>query len=108
MAFILVNQTSQPKVGNPSRFWILRENYWDKKIKAQKQRYVCYIGMEPILSESKAKEISEKKGVPLDELRKVTNLSVVSDCEFELRRLARRAAQKDARRLAKAAKAATA
>jgi len=106
MAFILVNQTSHPKVGKHTRSWILREIYWDKTIKAQRQRYICYIGTDPVLSHTKAEQICEEKGLKYDDLVAVNGLEIVSDEEFERRKLARRQAQKEARAKAKAKAAA--
>jgi len=97
----LTKSASQKKDGTRYAFYSLRQAYYDKNIAASKNRYIAYIGVEPILSESKAKEISEKKGVPLDELHNVTNLSIIPDDEYEKFRRDRRAAQKEARALAK-------
>jgi len=105
--YTIAKNTSKRAGGNYD-FWVLRQAYYDKAVKASKNRYICYLGVKPILSESKAREISEKYSIPPDELRNVTNLTIIPDCEFERRTQARRdeqakarKAKREARRLAK-------
>jgi len=102
--YTIAKNTSK-RAGGDYDFWVLRQAYYDKAVKASKLRYICYLGVEPVLSESKARQISEGKGVPMDELRNVTNLRIISDAEFEQRAQARRDEQAAARKLAREAKA---
>ncbi len=65
------------KSGRKSKYYVLKANVWDKKARAQRQKYLAYIGTKPQISLAKAKQIAHKLGVPLEELRQVRRLQIV-------------------------------
>ncbi len=81
MNLILVKTTPQPKHGRPNSYYVLRGAYWDKEAKAQRQAYVAYLGVRPVLAESKARSICQAKGLTLDQLKTVKGLQIVPDAE---------------------------
>ena len=83
MSVYLTTGTKKPKVGKPYKFWIIRETYYDREISGTKHRYLGYVGKEPVITESKAREICEKRGLTLDQLQNVNKLTIVPDPEPE-------------------------
>ena len=102
--FHLVKGSKRDRNGNVCDFWILRESVYVPLAQAMKPVYVAYVGVEKVLSKTKALKICQDHDIEYATLKAVNGLSIVPDDEFERRRLARRAAQKDARALAKAKK----
>jgi len=76
------------KSGRTYPFWVIRASKYDKEIRATRTKYFAYVGTEPILSESKAKEICEKKGITMENLRRTNRLQIVPDDELEERKQA--------------------
>jgi len=79
VVLILAKTRRQTKAGKQYPFYVLRENAWDTTVQATRQRYIAYVGVRPILTESKAGSICEAKGLTLDQLRAVKGLSIVPD-----------------------------
>jgi len=76
MTIFLAKATKRTK-GKTYTYWILKENRWDAQIKATKQRYIGFVGLEPILTEAQAREIAKAKDLALDQLRAVDGLKIV-------------------------------
>ena len=74
------------KDGRRYPFWVIRASKYCKEIRATRTRYFAYVGTEPILSESKAKEICEKKGITMENLRNTNRLEIVPDDQVEERK----------------------
>jgi len=100
--FHLVKGRKQEKGGTVYDFWVLRESVYVKSVGAMKPVYITYVGVEKVLSESKARNICDTKCIEYDDLEAVNGLEIITDDEFERRKLARREAQREARALAKA------
>jgi hypothetical protein len=77
MSLFITKGTKKPKEGTTYEFYDLRENYWDKEAKAQRQRHIAYIGVKPVITLEKAKRICETKGVTMEKLRTVRGLIIV-------------------------------
>lgn len=67
------------KGGRGGKYYVLKETTWDKKTKAQRQHYLCYLGAKKVLPLAKAKAICKKLGITLDELRKVRGLKIIEE-----------------------------
>jgi hypothetical protein len=63
--------------GSRRIYYVLRENYWDAKQKRQRQRYLAYIGVKPVLTAAKARALAKKIGCSLEELKAVKRLKIV-------------------------------
>lgn len=79
MSLFLTRGSKKPKgkTTPTHRFYVLRENRWDTEAKTQRQRHVAYIGVEPTITEEKAKRICDEKGITMDQLRNVRRLRIV-------------------------------
>jgi len=72
--------------------YVLRESRWQTGAQGQgsvSQRYVGYVGPEPILSASKAEFLCQEKGISRSELESVNGLQILPDSEVPQRRLGR-------------------
>ena len=96
MNLVLVKTKPQPKHGRPNSYYVLRGAYWDKEAKAQRQAYVAYLGVRPVLAESKAEAICKAKGLTLAQLQAVNGLQIVPDAEAPTDGRRRRSKPKDA------------
>jgi hypothetical protein len=69
------------KTVNGKRYeaWVLKRGVWDKEQKRHKQVYLAYIGKSRQISIQKARQICEKLGITLQELRKVKRLTLVEE-----------------------------
>lgn len=56
--------------------WVLKKAVWDRRHKRYRQVYLAYIGKSRRISLEKAREICEKLGITLDELRMVNRLTI--------------------------------
>lgn len=56
--------------------YILAESYWDKKLKRPRQRYLAYVGKKPVMSLAKARGICKRKGIKLEDLKRVKGLRI--------------------------------
>ncbi len=74
------------KSGRKSKYYVLKANVWDKEARAQRQKYLAYIGTKPQISLEKAKQIAHKLGISLDDLRTVRRLRIVEDEKLKLKR----------------------
>jgi len=83
MSLFLNRGHTQFKNGRRYPFWEVRETFWNAKLRSPRQRYIGYVGKEPVLTESKARLICEKKGVTMEQLRKVNRLTIIPDPEPE-------------------------
>lgn len=83
MSLFISYGRKQPKKGNRVYFWEIKETFWDKQIKKTRQRFIGYLGKEPTLTESKAQKICEKRGITMEQLRKVNRLIIIPDPEPE-------------------------
>jgi len=59
------------KDGSYYTYYVLKETYWDKAEKRQKQRYLAYVGVRRTISQEKAEKIAQKLGCSLDALKRV-------------------------------------
>jgi hypothetical protein len=71
------------KTVNGKRYeaWVLKKGMWDKERKRHKQVYLAYIGKSRRISIQKARQICEKLGITLQELRKVKRLTLVEESQ---------------------------
>jgi len=99
--------TTKKKDGKLYPFWTLRKTEYDKTIKTARTTYVCYIGVEPVLSETTAKKLCKENGLSLEDLQNVNRLKIVTDEDHEKMMQARRDEQAKARKQAREAKAKT-
>lgn len=70
------------KAGRSAKYYVLKGNFWDAKKKAVKQKYLAYIGATPTITLEKAREIANKIGCSLDELKAVRGLKIVVDAKM--------------------------
>jgi hypothetical protein len=63
----------------PWVYYFLRDTRWDPKTKKRRNIYLAYVGVRPVLSEKKARQIARKLGVSLDELKRVRGLKILED-----------------------------
>jgi glycerol-3-phosphate dehydrogenase len=63
----------------PWVYYFLRDTRWDPKTKKRRNIYLAYVGVRPVLSEKKARQIARKLGVSLDDLRRVRGLKILED-----------------------------
>ncbi len=77
MTLYIVKGRTQTKDGKIYEFNVVRENFWDKKTKAMRQRYVCYLGKTKQLTLAKAKAICKAKQIKLDDLKAVKGLEII-------------------------------
>lgn len=57
-------------------FYQLLEAVWDKKERRNRQRYIAYVGKEPVLDFAKAKAICRRKKLKLEALKRVKGLKI--------------------------------
>lgn len=81
MSLHLNRGKTQFKDGTAYPFWEVRETFWDKEIKSNRQRYIGYVGKEPVITKSKALKICEKKDLTLEQLENVNGLTIIPDPE---------------------------
>ena len=81
----VTQQRTKRREGGYYTYWVIRESYWDKKQKRQRQRHLATIGKTQKLSLDEARdlaeELTEKTGreVTVDELRGMKRIRVVED-----------------------------
>jgi len=61
----------------PWTYYFLRETIWDPKTKKRRNVYLAYVGVKPILTEKKARQIAKKIGCSVDELKRIRGLRIV-------------------------------
>jgi len=67
---------------NQKGYYVLREQFWERGKDgpgAMRQRYVAYVGKEPVLTLEKARRICREKGLKLEDLKRVRGLTIVDD-----------------------------
>lgn len=74
----LAKNVRKSKTGKRA-YYVLRDSYWDRKLKRQRHRYLAYLGVKPQLTEAKARQLAAKLGVALDDLRKVRRLKIIAE-----------------------------
>jgi len=57
-------------------YFVLRQNVWDYAEKRQRTKYIAYLGKCPVLTVEKARKLSEKLGIELEELARVRRLQI--------------------------------
>jgi hypothetical protein len=65
--------------GTKRYYFVLRHTIWDKSQKRPVQKYIAYLGVQPIITFWRAQEIAEENGLTIDDLRRVRGLTIVSD-----------------------------
>jgi hypothetical protein len=65
--------------GTKRYYFVLRDTIWDKVQKRPVQKYIAYLGVQPIISLERAQEIAEENGLTIDDLKRVRGLTIVSD-----------------------------
>jgi hypothetical protein len=65
--------------GTKRYYFVLRHTVWDKVQKRPVQKYIAYLGVQPIISLERAQEIAQENGLTIDDLRRVRGLTIVSD-----------------------------
>jgi len=61
----------------PWTYYFLRETIWDAKTKKRRNVYLAYVGVKPILTEKKARQIASRLGCTIDELKRVRGLKII-------------------------------
>lgn len=67
---------------NQQGHYVIKENFWVKGKDgpgATRQRYIGYVGKEPKLPLEKAIKICEKRGLRLEDLKRIRGLTIVED-----------------------------
>jgi hypothetical protein len=62
-------------------YYFLRANVWDAREKRQRTHHLAYLGKKPEISLSRALVLCERLGIPLEKLKSVKGLKIVSDSE---------------------------
>jgi hypothetical protein len=62
-------------------YYFLRANVWDAREKRQRTHHLAYLGKKPEISLSRARALCERCGIPLETLKSVKGLKIVSDSE---------------------------
>jgi hypothetical protein len=75
----LAKNVRKSEGGAQRAYYVLRDSYWDKKLKRQRHRYLAYIGVKPVLTLAKARELAKKIGCSVDDLRRVRRLKIVGE-----------------------------
>ena len=65
--------------GSKREYWVLRDTFWDKKLKRTRIKYRAYIGAHPVITLNKAKKLASKLDIKVDELKKVNGLKILTD-----------------------------
>jgi hypothetical protein len=65
--------------GTKRYYFVLRDTIWDKSQKRPVQKYIAYLGVQPIISLERAQEIAQENGLTIDDLRRVRGLTIVND-----------------------------
>jgi hypothetical protein len=65
--------------GTKRYYFVLRHTIWDKVQKRPVQKYVAYLGVQPIITFWRAQEIAQESGLTIDDLRRVRGLTIVND-----------------------------
>jgi hypothetical protein len=65
----------------PWVYYFLRDTRWDPKTKKRRNIYLAYVGVRPVLTLKKARQIARKLGVTLEDLKRVRGLRIVHDDE---------------------------
>jgi hypothetical protein len=65
--------------GSKRYYFVLRHTVWDKAQRRPVQKYIAYLGVQPIISLERAQEIAEENGLTIDDLRRVRGLTIVND-----------------------------
>jgi hypothetical protein len=65
--------------GSKRYYFVLRDTIWDKVQKRPVQKYVAYLGVQPIISLERAQEIAQENGLTIDDLKRVRGLTIVND-----------------------------
>lgn len=79
MSVFITRSRKQPASGPSYEFLELRENYYDKTVKGVRQRYIGYLGRRAVLTASQAKRICRRRGLRMEQLRRVKGLKLVPD-----------------------------
>jgi len=79
MSVFIARSRKQPASGPSYEFLELRETYYDKRIKGVRQRYIGYLGRRAELPISKAERICRRRGLCMEQLRRVKGLKLVPD-----------------------------
>jgi hypothetical protein len=65
--------------GTKRYYFVLRDTIWDKVQKRPVQKYIAYLGVQPIISLERAQEIAQENGLTIDDLRRVRGLTIVNN-----------------------------
>jgi hypothetical protein len=65
--------------GSKRYYFVLRHTIWDKTQKRPVQKYIAYLGVQPIITLERAQQIAQESGLTIDDLRRVRGLTIVSD-----------------------------
>jgi hypothetical protein len=65
--------------GTKRYYFVLRHTVWDKVQKRPVQKYVAYLGVQPIITLARAQEIAQENGLTIDDLKRVRGLTIVHD-----------------------------
>jgi hypothetical protein len=61
------------------RYYVLKANVWDSKVRAQRQKFLVSLGAKPVIQLAKAQELCKRWGIPLEKLKAVKRLKIVND-----------------------------
>lgn len=64
------------KDGSYYCYYVLREAYWDKGERRQKQRHLAYVGTKRTISLDRARKLAKKLGITVEDLRRVRRLKI--------------------------------
>jgi hypothetical protein len=65
--------------GTKRYYFVLRHTIWDKAQKRPVQKYIAYLGVQPIITFWRAQEIAEESGLTIDDLRRIRGLTITDD-----------------------------
>lgn len=77
----LAKTTRRSGDGSLRTYYVLRDSYWDKKLKRQRHRYIAYLGPKPVLTLAKARALARKLDCSLEDLKRVKRLKIVESGE---------------------------
>jgi hypothetical protein len=79
MGFYIARVYRNLASGKRLTYHVLRQNVWDYRAKRQKTKYVCYLGVKPVLTLSKARKLAQRLRLDLDDLKRVRGLKIIED-----------------------------
>jgi hypothetical protein len=81
MSYHLAHMKRNSPSGKLRVYYFLRANVWDHKERRERTRYLAYLGKKPEIPLSRALVLCERLGIPLEKLKSVKGLKIVSDSE---------------------------